>query len=190
MLIFFAGWGMMSEVFAEQKTEQALLTGGCFWCMEADFREVNGVLEVVSGYTGGTGANPTYDDYVRKGHIEAVQITFDPAVLPYAELLNIFWQKVDPLDPGGQFCDRGHAYSTAIFYTTETQKKTAEASKSALEQSGLLGQPVATTIRQSGIFHPAEEYHQNYSEKNPIRYKFYRYKCGRDQRLEELWEGK
>ncbi|WLE96036.1 MAG: peptide-methionine (R)-S-oxide reductase MsrB [Candidatus Electrothrix communis] len=196
MMIFFAGWGMLPEAFAGQagqagqNTEQAVFAGGCFWCIEADFQKVNGVQEVVSGYTDGTGVNPTYDDYIQKGHIEVVQVTYDSSVLPYADLLNIFWQKVDPVDPGGQFCDRGHAYSTAIFYTTEIQKKTAEASKAALEQFGLLDQPVATKIRQSSTFYPAEEYHQNYAEKNPIRYKFYRFKCGRDQRLEELWEGK
>lgn len=192
-MIFFAGWGMLSEAFAGQagqKTEQAILAGGCFWCMEADFQKVKGVQEVVSGYTGGTGTNPTYNNYVQQGHIEVVQVTFDPAVLSYADLLNIFWQKVDPVDPGGQFCDRGHAYSTAIFYTTETQKNIAQAAKTALEQSGLLDRPVATEIRESGTFYPAEEYHQNYSEKNPVRYKFYRFKCGRDQRLEELWDGK
>jgi len=190
MIIFFAGWGMLSEIFAGQETEQAVLAGGCFWCIESDFQKVKGVQDVVSGYTGGTGANPTYDDYVRKGHIEVVRITFDPSVVSYAELLNMYWQKVDPVDAGGQFCDRGRAYSTAIFYMTEAQKKTAEASKAALEQSGLLDQPVATKIVEGSIFYPAEEYHQNYSEKNPIRYKFYRFKCGRDQRLEELWEGK
>lgn len=190
MLIFFAGCGMLSEAFAGQKTEQAILAGGCFWCIESDFQKVKGVQEVVSGYTGGTGTNPTYDDYVLKGHIEVVQITFDPDILPYAELLNIFWKKVDPVDAGGQFCDRGYAYSTAIFFTSEEQKKIAEASKAALDQSGLLDKPVATAIRESSTFYPAEEYHQNYSEKNPIRYKFYRFKCGRDQRLEELWEGK
>ena len=186
---------MLSESFAGQKTDQALLAGGCFWCLEADFQKVKGVQAVVSGYSGGTGVHPTYDDYIQKGHIEVIQVTFDPSVIPYADLLNIFWQKVDPVDAGGQFCDRGHAYSTAIFYTTEAQKKTAEASKAALEQSGLLDQslldrPIATKIRESGIFYPAEEYHQKYSEKNPIRYTFYRFKCGRDQRLEELWEGK
>lgn len=190
MIVFLAGWGMLTEAFAGQNTEQAILAGGCFWCMEADFQKVKGVQEVVSGYTGGTGANPTYDDYVRKGHIEIVQITYDPAVIPYTKLLDIFWRKIDPIDPGGQFCDRGHAYSTAIFYTTEAQKKQAEESKATLEASGLLEQPIATRIRKAGTFYPAEAYHQNYSEKNPIRYKFYRFKCGRDQRLEELWEGK
>ncbi|CAK8723169.1 Multifunctional fusion protein [Candidatus Electrothrix laxa] len=181
---------MLSEAFAGQNTEQAILAGGCFWCLEADFQKVKGVQEVISGYSGGSGTNPTYHDYIPKGHIEVVQVTYDSSVLPYADLLNIFWQKVDPVDPGGQFCDRGQAYSTAIFYTTEIQKKAAEASKAALEQSGLLDQPVATKIRQSSTFYPAEEYHQNYSKKNPIRYKFYRFKCGRDQRLEELWEEK
>ncbi|MCI5207996.1 MAG: peptide-methionine (R)-S-oxide reductase, partial [Candidatus Electrothrix sp. ATG2] len=193
MLFFFAGWGMVSDLsgaVAGQETEQAILAGGCFWCMEADFKKIKGVQEVVSGYTGGTGADPTYDDYIQKGHIEVVQVTFDPSVVPYAELLNIFWQKVDPVDPGGQFCDRGYAYSTAIFSTTEAQKKIAQASKAALEQSGLLDQPVATRIEKSSTFYPAEAYHQDYSEKNPIRYKFYRFKCGRDQRLKELWEGK
>lgn len=194
MMIFFAGWGMLSNTFAgqatKQVTEQGVLAGGCFWCLEADLQKVNGVQEVVSGYSGGTGANPTYDDYVQKGHIEVVQVTFNPAVIPYANLLNIFWKKVDPVDPGGQFCDRGHAYSTAIFYTSEAQRKIAEASKAALEQSGILKKPVVTEIHESTTFYPAEEYHQDYAEKNPIRYKFYRYKCGRDQRLEELWKGK
>ena len=196
MIIFFAGWGMLSEAFAGQggqggqNTEQAILAGGCFWCLEADLQKVKGVQEVISGYSGGTGTDPTYNDYIQKGHIEVVQVTFDSTVLPYADLLNIFWQKVDPVDPGGQFCDRGHAYSTAIFYTTEIQRKAAQASRAALEQSELFDQTVATKIRQSSIFYPAEEYHQKYAEKNPIRYKFYRFKCGRDQRLEELWEGK
>jgi peptide methionine sulfoxide reductase msrA/msrB len=190
MMIFFAGWGMLSEAFAGQETEQAILAGGCFWCLEADLQKVKGVQEVISGYSGGTGENPTYEDYMHKGHIEVVQVTFNPAIIPYADLLNIFWQKIDPIDSGGQFCDRGYAYSTAIFYTSEIQKTRAEASKAALERSGILKHPVATKINKGSTFYPAEEYHQNYAEKNPIRYKFYRYKCGRDKRLEELWEGK
>jgi peptide methionine sulfoxide reductase msrA/msrB len=190
MMIFFAGWGVLSNTFAGQRTEQAILAGGCFWCLEADLQKVKGVQKVVSGYSGGKGENPTYNDYMHKGHIEVVRVTFNPAVIPYADLLNIFWEKIDPVDPDGQFCDRGYAYSSAIFYISETQKRIAEASRAALDRSGLLKHPVATKINKAGIFYPAEEYHQNYSEKNPIRYKFYRYKCGRDQRLEELWEGK
>ena len=170
--------------------EQAIVAGGCFWCMESDFEKIPGVKEVVSGYIGGTGENPTYDDYAGRGFIEAVRITYDPAVIPYEKLLDQYWLHIDPTDPGGQFCDRGHAYTTAIFYGTEEQKRLAEQSKAALEKSGELKKPVATEILKAGTFYPAEEYHQDYSEKNPIRYKFYRFNCGRDSRLKELWDDK
>ena len=170
--------------------EQAIFAGGCFWCMESDFEKIPGVKEVVSGYIGGTGENPTYDDYAGRGFIEAVRITYDPAVIPYEKLLDQYWLHIDPTDPGGQFCDRGHAYTTAIFYGTEEQKRVAEQSKAALENSGQLKKPVATKIIKAGTFYPAEDYHQDYHEKNPIRYKFYRFNCGRDSRLKELWDDK
>jgi len=167
--------------------EQAILAGGCFWCMETDFQKIPGVKEVVSGYAGGTGKNPTYDDYIKKGYIEAIQIMYDPSVIPYEKLLDLFWLHIDPTDADGQFCDRGHAYTTAIFYGTGEQKRLAERSKTALENSTQLKKPVATKIIKAGEFYPAEDYHQDYYQKNPIRYKFYRFNCGRDSRLKELW---
>ena len=169
-------------------TEEAVFAGGCFWCMESDFQKVPGVKEVISGYTGGTGVNPTYHDYVQKGHIEAVRITYDPSAITYPQLLNYYWRHIDPADAGGQFCDRGHAYTTAIFYHTKEQKDAAEQSKVLLEQSGRLRKPVATQIIQAGAFYPAEDYHQDYFQKNPIKYKFYRFNCGRDRRLKEVWD--
>lgn len=181
------GWGMPMDTYGGENSKQAILAGGCFWCMESDFQKIIGVKEVVSGYIGGTGENPTYEDYGKKGYIEAVQITHDPSMITYSELLNFFWLLIDPTDPNGQFCDRGHEYSTAIFYTSENQKRLAEESKAMLEKSGQLTQPVATSIIQANLFYPAEEYHQNYYKKNPLQYKFYRYNCGRDPRLKELW---
>mgnify|MGYP002630501636 CR=1 FL=1 len=170
--------------------EQAIVAGGCFWCMEADFKKIPGVKEVVSGYIGGTGKNPTYEDYAEKGYIEAVRISYDPSVIPYEKLLDQFWLHIDATDAGGQFCDRGHAYTTAIFYGTAEQKRLAEQSKTALERSGQLKKPVVTKIIKAGEFYPAEDYHQDYYQENPIRYKFYRFNCGRDSRLKELWGDK
>jgi len=178
------------DVPGKTKMEQAILAGGCFWCMESDFQKIPGVKEVVSGYAGGTGKDPTYEDYGSKGYTEVVRITYDPSILPYEKLLNLFWLHIDPTDAGGQFCDRGHEYISAIFYANEQQKRLSEKSKSALEKSGLLKKPVSTKIVKAGTFYPAEDYHQNYSQKNPIRYKFYRHNCGRDSRLKELWGGK
>ncbi len=172
---------------AEEKAESAIFAGGCFWCMEADFEKISGIKEVVSGYTGGTSKNPNYNNYGKSGHIEAVQIFYDPAVISYAELLEIFWVNIDPLDNNGQFCDRGHEYSTAVFFLSTEQKELAEKSKTLLENSGILEKPIETPLIKAGEFFPAEDYHQNYYKINPIRYKYYRYRCGRDQRLKELW---
>ena len=172
----------------EGTSATATFAGGCFWCMESDFEKAPGVTDVISGYAGGTGDQPTYKDYGRKGYIEAVQVTYDPHRMSYPELLKYFWHHIDPLDAGGQFCDRGHEYTTAIFYHTERQKGLAEESKSALETSGRLKGPVATKIIAAGAFYPAEDYHQDYYKKNPIKYRFYRLKCGRDLRLREVWE--
>ena len=171
----------------ENQMEQAIFAGGCFWCMESDLEKTPGVKEVVSGYAGGTGRNPTYEDYGRKGYTEVVRITFDPSVITYGKLLNQFWLHIDPTDGGGQFCDRGNEYISAIFYVNPTQKEQAEKSKAALEKSGRLKKPIATKIIEAGEFYPAEEYHQNYHQKNPLRYKFYRFNCGRDARLKEVW---
>lgn len=172
------------------KMEQAILAGGCFWCMESDFQKIPGVKDVVSGYVGGTAKDPTYQDYGSKGYTEAIRITYDPSVLPYEKLLDLFWLHIDPTDAGGQFCDRGHEYISAVFYVNEAQKRLVEKSGTALENSGLLKKPVATKIIKAGKFYPAEDYHQDYAEKNPLRYKFYRLGCGRDSRLKELWESK
>ena len=178
------------EIPEETKMEQAILAGGCFWCMESDFQKIPGVKDVVSGYIGGTGENPTYEDYGSKGYTEAVRVTYDPSILPYEKLLDLFWVHIDPTDAGGQFCDRGHEYISAIYYANEEQQRLAEKSKTALQNSGILKKPIATKIIKADRFYPAENYHQDYGEKNPIRYKFYRLNCGRDRRLKELWQGK
>ena len=170
---------------------QALATfaGGCFWCMEPPFDKLDGVLATISGYIGGSTADPSYEQVSAgdTGHVEAVQVTYDPAKVSYEELLEVFWRNVDPIDAGGQFCDRGDQYRTAIFVHDEEQRRLAEASKQALEGSGRFEQPIVTEIEQAGPFYPAEDYHQDYYEKNPLRYKFYRWNCGRDARLEQLW---
>jgi peptide methionine sulfoxide reductase msrA/msrB len=181
------GGVMQNSSFADGRLEKATFAGGCFWCMEADFEEIPGVKNVISGYIGGTGKNPTYNDYGKKGHIEAVQITYDPSLITYEKLLDLFWLRIDPTDAGGQFCDRGHEYSTAIFYNTEEQKLLAEQSREALDKSGKLKIPVTTKIIAAGVFYPAEDYHQDYYKKNSIKYKFYRFSCSRDRRLKELW---
>lgn len=167
--------------------EKATLAGGCFWCMAPPFEKLNGVHEVLSGYTGGTGPNPTYEDYAAKGQIEAVQITYDPSKINYSELLDVFWRQIDPTDPGGQFCDRGPQYRSAIFYENDGQKLSAERSKEALEKSGRYQLPIVTELIKASQFYKAEDYHQDYYKKNPIRYKFYRSRCGRDQYLEKVW---
>ncbi len=168
-------------------TATAVFAGGCFWCMEPPYDALAGVVATTSGFTGGQKANPSYKEVSggNTGHIEAVQIAYDPAKIGYEKLLEVFWRNVDPLDDGGQFCDRGHEYTTAIFYQNEEQKRLAEQSKAAIEKQ--LGRPVATVLRPATPFYAAEDYHQDYYTKNPIRYKYYRYSCGRDQRLEKLW---
>lgn len=167
----------------------ATFAGGCFWCMEEAFEPVEGVVSVVSGYTGGQQANPTYDEVSAggTGHAEAVEIRYDSSKVSYQQLLQHFWRNIDPLAVDRQFCDRGNQYRSAIFYHGEDQRRLAEESKAALERSGTLKGTIATQIVASGPFYPAEEYHQDYYRKNPNRYKFYKWSCGRAQRLEELW---
>lgn len=167
----------------------AIFAGGCFWCMEHPFDELDGVVSTTSGYIGGHVAEPTYRQVSSgtTGHTEAVQVIYDPAKIGYDKLLEVFWRNVDPLDAGGQFCDRGSQYRTGIFYTTEEQRDLAETSKKALEDSGRLPGPIVTEIVAASTFYPAEDYHQDYYKTNPIRYKFYRFNCGRDHRLEEVW---
>lgn len=169
--------------------EVAIFAGGCFWCVEADFDEVPGVVGTLSGYTGGHKEFPTYREVARKttGHLEAVGIVFDPAKVTYAQLLERFWPSIDPTDARGQFCDRGEPYKTAIFYRNEEQERLARASREALERSGKLKRPIVTEILPAKTFWPAEAPHQNYWRKNPMRYTYYRFGCGRDERLEQLW---
>ena len=186
-----AGAVAQQDAITMLKDGHALATfaGGCFWCMEPPYDKLDGVLSTISGYTGGSKADPTYREVSAggTGHAEVVQITYDPAKVSYEQLLEVFWRNVDPLDAGGQFCDRGDQYRTGIFVHDEEQRRLAEESKQALENSGRFEQPIVTEIEEAGPFYPAEDYHQDYYEKNPLRYKFYRWNCGRDARLAELW---
>ena len=175
-----------------ERLAKATFAGGCFWCMEPPFERLSGVAEVISGYTGGQKKNPTYEEVSSgtTGHVEAVQVLYDPSVLTYQELLNVFWRQIDPTDPGGQFVDRGAQYRTVIFYHNEEQKRLAEESKDALQKSGRFKSTIVTEILPAAEFYRAEEYHQDYHRKNPVRYKFYRYRSGRDQYLEKIWGSK
>ncbi len=168
-------------------TAKATFAGGCFWCMEPPYDELEGVTSTISGYIGGTKKDPTYQQVSAgtTGHTEAVQITYDPQKVSYEKLLEIFWRNIDPLTANAQFCDSGSQYRSGIFYHDEAQKKLAEASKKRIQTR--FKQPVVTEITAASEFYPAEDYHQDYYKKNPIRYKIYRYGCGRDQRLKELW---
>lgn len=172
---------------ATTQEKKAVFAGGCFWCMEKPFETIEGVLSVTSGYMGGTSKDPTYRDYATGGHIEVVEIVFDPDKVTYETLLDTFWRQVDPTDDGGQFVDRGHAYTTAIFYLDDSQKQMALASKEALERSGRFDRPIVTPILAAAPFYPAEQYHQDYYKKNPIRYRFYRSGSGRDVFLQKIW---
>jgi peptide-methionine (S)-S-oxide reductase len=180
---------MAAEPATKEKTATAtaVFAGGCFWCMEPPYDALPGVIATTSGYAGGQKANPTYEQVSAgdTGHIEVIQITYDPKQISYEKLLEVFWRNVDPLDKGGQFCDRGSTYTTAIFVHNQEERKLAEQSKVAAEKQ--LGKKIVTAIRPAATFYPAEEYHQDYYQKNPLRYKYYRYSCGRDQRLEHLW---
>ena len=167
----------------------AILAGGCFWCVESDFEKLPGVIEVISGYTGGSGDHPTYGDYASKGHVEAVRVVYDPAKVSYKDLLDYFWRHVDPTDPGGQFVDRGAQYRSAIFYQDAEQRRLAEESKQALEKSKRFSKPIVTEILPFKKFFPAEDYHQDYYKTHAIKYKYYRWNSGRDQFLQKAWGG-
>ena len=176
---------------AAQEEAKATFAGGCFWCMEPPYDELDGVISTVPGYSGGDVEDPTYREVVRgnTGHLEVMQVTYDPSVVSYEELLEIFWVNIDPLDGGGQFCDRGEQYTTAIFYHNEEQRRLAEESKEEIAESNDFGmRRIQTEIRPLEEFYRAEEYHQDYYRKNPLRYRLYYTGCGRGQRLEELWE--
>ena len=170
-------------------TKEAYFAGGCFWCTEADFEKVKGVIDAISGYTGGHVANPTYEQVSEggTGHVEAVKVIYDPTKVSYEQLLQYFWMHIDPTDAGGQFVDRGPQYRSVIFYSDEQEHRLAEASKKKLAESGRFDKPIVTEILPLGPFYPAEEYHQDYYKKNPIRYHYYRYRSGRDQYLKKVW---
>ncbi len=169
------------------QTKKTIFAGGCFWCMEQPFDEIEGVISTVSGYSGGDYINPSYEDVIKKktGHLEVVAITYNSNKVSYSDLLKIFWKNVDPFDDKGQFCDKGPQYLSAIFYKNDQEKKIAQNFKKKLEKK--FNKKIATTIRKEKIFYPSETYHQNYYLKNPVRYKFYRYNCGRDYRLKQVW---
>ena len=173
----------------QDTTAVAIFAGGCFWCMEPPYDKLDGVLSTTSGYTGGKKANPTYKQVSsgRTKHREAVRIEYDPKRVDYARLLEVFWRNIDPLDGRGQFCDKGRHYTSAIYALDDEQLAAAEASKAALESEGKLKGKIRTEILPAGAFYPAEDYHQDYYVKNPVRYKYYRWGCGRDARLKKLW---
>jgi peptide-methionine (S)-S-oxide reductase len=174
---------------ADAALVKATFAGGCFWCMEPPFDKLEGVVSTTSGYIGGHTINPTYEAVSAggTGHAEAVEISYDPDRISYAKLLEVFWRNIDPTVRNRQFCDVGDQYRSAIFYHDANQRRLAEASRAALAGTKPFRQPIVTEIVAAGVFTPAEAYHQDYYVKNPVRYKFYRYSCGRDQRLEELW---
>ncbi len=186
LALLFAGSRVL-HAEAETGVAKAIFAGGCFWCMEKPFDDLDGVLETTSGYTGGEIVDPSYEEVAsgRTGHIEAVQVEYDPSKVSYGELLDVFWRNIDPLDGGGQFCDRGQQYSSAIFYGNANQEKLALESKQSI--STQFEDSIATEVVPLSRFFAAEEYHQNYYKKNPLRYKFYRFNCRRDNRLNELW---
>ena len=180
------------SLFAQTKSQIATFAGGCFWCMEHPFEKLEGVLEVISGYTGGQKENPTYEE-VSSGltdHLEAVQIRYNASKITYAELLDVFWRQIDPTDPNGQFVDNGPQYRTAIFYHNMSQKRLAEETKEELERSGKFEKPIVTKIVEISGFYKAEDYHQDYYKKSPLRYKYYRDNSGRDQYLKRVWDHK
>lgn len=188
-LAALCGNGEKAMAADNDRQEKATFAGGCFWCMEHPFEKLPGVISVTAGYTGGTVAKPSYQEVSAgsTGHAEAVEILYDPARISYAELLETFWMNIDPTDGGGQFADRGGQYRTAIFVHGEEQRRLAVISKEAMERSGRFDGPIVTEIVPAGPFFPAEEYHQDYHKKNPVRYKFYRFGSGRDSYLDEVW---
>lgn len=173
----------------ERELARATFAGGCFWCMEPPYDRLDGVIETISGFSGGHVSNPTYQQVINggTGHLEVVQVVYDPAVVSYETLLHVFWRNIDPFQADGQFCDRGPMYRSAIFVHDEAQRRAAEASFDELSQLGLSEQPVDTRILDFQAFYPAEDYHQGYYLNNPVRYRYYRWRCGRDQRLEQIW---
>lgn len=186
IMLSLAAFGSIAQA---QETKTAIFAGGCFWCVESDFDHVEGVTETVSGYTGGTLVNPTYKavGHGGTGHFEAVQITYDPAIVTYEELLTAFWHSVDATDDGGQFCDRGETYKTAVFVANDAERVLAEASKIAAAADLAIDAKIVTPILDAAVFYDAEGYHQNYHNTNSARYNFYRFSCGRNARVDKVW---
>ncbi len=192
LLLVLVGTGVttvLAEPLEGDAMKTAIFAGGCFWCMESTFEELAGVSAVISGYTGGQKQNPTYEEVSAggTGHAEAIKVEYDPKLISYQTLLDVFWRNVDPLTKDAQFCDHGNQYRAAIFYGDQEERRLAEESKAKLVAEKRFKQPIVTEIVPASEFYPAEEYHQGYYKKNPVRYKFYRYSCGRDKRLQELW---
>jgi peptide-methionine (S)-S-oxide reductase len=191
LILLVVGFSNAPHPFVAESGEpaKAYFAGGCFWCMEEVFEKVDGVIATVSGYMGGTVQNPSYEDVSsgQTGHAESVEVLYDPSKVTYNQLLEAFWRNVDPITPNAQFCDHGTQYRAAIFYQNDQERRFAEESKQAIARSKRFNQPIVTQIVMASRFYPAEEYHQDFYKKNPIRYKFYKYNCGRAQRLEELW---
>ena len=173
----------------DRELARATFAGGCFWCMEPPYDRLEGVVETISGFSGGHVSNPSYEAVVGggTGHLEVVQVVYDPAIVNYETLLHVFWRNIDPFQADGQFCDRGSMYRSAILVHDEEQRRLAEASLDNVREKGLSDQPIDTRILDFDVFYPAEDYHQGYYQKNPLRYRYYRWACARDQRLEELW---
>jgi len=193
-LIGCAVWGLAAAAGAVEdvmgsKTETATFAGGCFWCMEPPFEKLEGVLDVKAGYCGGTQPNPTYEQVSTgaTGYAEAVQIIYDPSKISYDQLLDVFWMNIDPTQADGQFADQGPQYRTAVFYHSEEQKRLAEASKATLATSGKFTKPIVTAVDSATTFHPAEDYHQDYHQKNPLRYQLYKAGSGREGFLKKQW---
>jgi len=182
--------GEVSETAKSVETKSVILAGGCFWCVESDFDKVVGVVSTTSGYSGGHLDNPTYKQVSKEntGHYEVVRIEYDPLQVSFDELITYYWRHVDPTDGGGQFCDRGDSYRTAIFVNNEEERDIAETSKKEVTESEVLDDPIVTPILSASTFWPAENYHQDYYQKNPIRYKYYRTSCGRDKRVKQVWK--
>ena len=190
IIVIVALLNVLSHSVVESgETARAYFAGGCFWCMEEAFEKVDGVIAVVSGYMGGTLQSPSYEEVSagRTGHAESVEVLYDPSKVTYNQLLEAFWRNVDPITANAQFCDHGTQYRAVIFYQNDQEKRFAEESKQAIDQSTRFNQPIVTQIVMASQFYAAEEYHQDFYKKNPIRYKFYKYNCGRAQRLDELW---
>lgn len=169
--------------------ETAIFAGGCFWCVESDFDKLDGVVETVSGYTGGESINPTYKTHTKQGHLEAVRVVYDSSKVEYGELVDYFFRHIDPTDDGGQFCDRGNSYRSAVFVDGAEQRSEVEMQVQAIDQAGILPGPIVTRVLDETDFYEAEGYHQNYYQKNPARYKLYRVGCGRDKRVAKVWSG-